>query len=170
MRGTHVKSQRQCNCIGIIPAYAGNTRSVDHAGNKSGDHPRVCGEHFYSRCHACGARGSSPRMRGTHQIFRHVRGKIGIIPAYAGNTLAYAVVILHRKDHPRVCGEHPSPIIAARRTMGSSPRMRGTPMESVLALSHLGIIPAYAGNTDNLTVNRVHPWDHPRVCGEHEAT
>ena len=37
-----------------------------------------------------------------------VTGKnLGIIPAYAGNTLRRALRTQPRRDHPRVCGEHP---------------------------------------------------------------
>ena len=50
---------------------------------------------------------------------------------------------------------------------GSSPRMRGTREGLYLHQVHIGIIPAYAGNTIQRTVNGMLPWDHPRVCGEH---
>ena len=30
----------------------------------------------------------------------------GIIPAYAGNTIAKAILSDTLRDHPRVCGEH----------------------------------------------------------------
>ena len=65
-------------------------------------------------------------MRGTHQIFRHVRGKIGIIPAYAGNTEQIPHCVRHARDHPRVCGEHEGIAHDAKSGTGSSPRMRGT--------------------------------------------
>ena len=51
--------------------------------------------------------------------------------------------------------------------LGSSPRMRGTPVTSVLALVPMGIIPAYAGNTALRFAVPSLFWDHPRVCGEH---
>ena len=53
----------------------------------------------------------------------------------------------HDGDHPRVCGEHVVAHFFFPAPLGSSPRMRGTP---VLADDHgqlVGIIPAYAGNT-----------------------
>ena len=114
-------------------------------------------------------RGSSPRMRGT--LIPHLRraGRTGIIPAYAGNTGFRALPRLRCGDHPRVCGEHLFDGERACCGMGSSPRMRGTPNPRRSAPRRRGIIPAYAGNTDNLTVNRVHPRDHPRVCGEHDV-
>ena len=50
---------------------------------------------------------------------------------------------------------------------GSSPRMRGTPLDLAVERCFAGIIPAYAGNTllMELALNRFR--DHPRVCGEH---
>ena len=51
--------------------------------------------------------------------------------------------------------------------MGSSPRMRGTPIYRVLVSPSGGIIPAYAGNTGHVRHEYPGLWDHPRVCGEH---
>ena len=50
---------------------------------------------------------------------------------------------------------------------GSSPRVRGTPAERVVALGPPGIIPACAGNTHGLITWMPMARDHPRVCGEH---
>ena len=92
---------------GIIPAYAGNTISQARRYSKRWDHPRVCGEHrkfiinhdFFkgssprmrgtpmSSAHLAMRSGSSPRMRGTHSVARERDAVVGIIPAYAGNTL-----------------------------------------------------------------------------------
>ena len=49
---------------GIIPAYAGSTSLQSGLSRFSGDHPRVCGEHFRRSLPAFVFRGSSPRMRG----------------------------------------------------------------------------------------------------------
>ena len=112
--------------IGIIPAYAGNTGLIESGRRNKGDHPRVCGEHLRDIVKRTAPLGSSPRMRGT-RIFRlgWMRGR-GIIPAYAGNTSAFSRMVRRRRDHPRVCGEHPIPIPRKFRIRGSSPRMRGT--------------------------------------------
>ena len=112
-----------------------------------GDHPRVCGEHFVptimgsvslGSSRVCGEHrtltdengepwGSSPRMRGTHQI-RDVSADIhGIIPAYAGNTMLTRPGHTQLGDHPRVCGEHRLAGLVGHVPGGSSPRMRGTP-------------------------------------------
>ena len=45
--------------------------------------------------------------------------------------------------------------------------MRGTHTTRTHASDMWGIIPAYAGNTDSLTLVESMDWDHPRVCGEH---
>ena len=46
--------------------------------------------------------------------------------------------------------------------------MRGTPISYALCFLLVGIIPAYAGNTDSLAGVGAVRWDHPRVCGEHQ--
>ena len=106
-------------------------------------------------------------MRGTHMFGIGGVGGKGIIPAYAGNTLLLILKIWATRDHPRVCGEH---WLGSDRwvfVLGSSPRMRGTHVDGVGLLRHLGIIPAYAGNTDWSYPLLRHSRDHPRVCGEH---
>ena len=112
--------------LGIIPAYAGNTFIADvmHAGH--GDHPRVCGEHLHRAARVGTRAGSSPRMRGTLSNALPVALCTGIIPAYAGNTLAFASRIGSWWDHPRVCGEHRAQDLGHEAQAGSSPRMRGT--------------------------------------------
>ena len=99
---------------------------------------------------------SSPRARLT-----------GIIPAYAGNTKPMLIWWMSPRDHPRVCGEHR--LIGGRRhgAVGSSPRMRGTPLGNADLSGANLIIPAYAGNTSWRCGSRCRAWDHPRVCGEH---
>ena len=107
-------------------------------------------------------------MRGT--LFRNRNNTIrhGIIPAYAGNTHRNGVRARTCGDHPRVCGEHTSCICSSSSLRGSSPRMRGTLMLAVSVAVVLGIIPAYAGNTSCTVIVYNFPWDHPRVCGEHD--
>ena len=147
MRGTHDRLRPGPQHRGIIPAYAGNT------------------EHGQHTCFS--AAGSSPHMRGTLTCTLGSRRSPGIIPAYAGNTHFIVIIAVARRDHPRICGEHLSPIIVARRTMGSSPHMRGTLQPHVRHADSHGIIPAYAGNTVTACVLKNTPGDHPRICGEH---
>ena len=147
MRGTlHVVPIAQ-DRSGIIPAYAGNTIVGEYFVEDNGDHPRVCGEHSLIASVRSLNEGSSPRMRGTQvNVMPHGRPP-GIIPAYAGNTSADAGGGAFLRDHPRVCGEHFQPFQAAHGYLGSSPRMRGTPVSIEAKKAASGIIPAYAGNT-----------------------
>ena len=115
------------------------------------------------------ATGSSPRMRGTHIRPPECVRTLGIIPAYAGNTWYGGAVKAFDRDHPRVCGEHFKYGVGFVNDLGSSPRMRGTPLASTDHSARLGIIPAYAGNTRHSQPWQSNSWDHPRVCGEHLA-
>ena len=90
-----------------------------------------------------------------------------IIPAYAGSTYSAPIGYDGRKDHPRVCGEHKGQGRWQRRGWGSSPRMRGALHSALRVLAHAGIIPAYAGSTQNPANRARYRRDHPRVCGEH---
>ena len=86
MRGTRGTRRLYGGGEGIIPAYAGNTRSHMCMSCVVRDHPRVCGEHRLDSIEKELATGSSPRMRGT-LLSGNISSKImGIIPAYAGNT------------------------------------------------------------------------------------
>ena len=146
VRGTRHGDTRSDGDTGIIPACAGNTKSLRCTVPAKRDHPRVCGEHSSHSATDYSHQGSSPRVRGT--LVHHAQSlpRTGIIPACAGNTLHE---ILRRElawDHPRVCGEH--------LTRAS--------------VQHLGgIIPACAGNTPPVTRPEITRRDHPRVCGEH---
>ena len=106
MRGTHGRLLLLLGRNGIIPAYAGNTRSTRQPARPERDHPRVCGEHRSDARLRHRQRGSSPRMRGTHPHPAGNRRGQGIIPAYAGNTRFEPFSYPPMEDHPRVCGEH----------------------------------------------------------------
>ena len=151
MRGTRSGGSSVSSLIGIIPAYAGNTRALTVISHACRDHPRVCGEHHRTLLGRRLQRGSSPRMRGTPGLECEGVGLAGIIPAYAGNTVTRVGCMLCPGDHPRVCGEHMFPCRWIRVPSGSSPRMRGTLLDDPVAFRYGGIIPAYAGNTSCVT-------------------
>ena len=170
MRGTPYVAFQPVVPQWIIPAYAGNTYSLPLNLSDLEDHPRVCGEHFSVASHLRVNPGSSPRMRGTPRIGVESAASPGIIPAYAGNTGVIDLTGQRFEDHPRVCGEHSHELEHVVALQGSSPRMRGTPVLLCVcsfvgssprmrgtrsinnAAQHFnGIIPAYAGNTDDRT-------------------
>ena len=65
MRGTPLHDAYIGGFMGIIPAYAGNTRHRPDGWRRPWDHPRVCGEHKVGKLVMPKLAGSSPRMRGT---------------------------------------------------------------------------------------------------------
>ena len=67
MRGTLGINNAYAQAQGIIPAYAGNTRTVSFRFRKIWDHPRVCGEHFdYPSARPCAQ--DHPRVCGEHLL------------------------------------------------------------------------------------------------------
>ena len=87
-------------------------------------------------------------MRGTAAALVKARAVLGIIPAYAGNRSLTRKHIATSGDHPRVCGEQHINILKNFLHPGSSPRMRGTDTNSFDGIAKAGIIPAYAGNSN----------------------
>ena len=116
------------------------------------DHPRVCGEHPSRPPLSATRMGSSPRMRGTPREIDGCLSRPGIIPAYAGNTKASTMACCRVWDHPRVCGEHRVNVHDVHGFIGSSPRMRGTLAACEACYHRCGIIPAYAGNTADISI------------------
>ena len=75
------------NKAGITPAYAGNTGFFIPYLSSYWDHPRLRGEHLCKHKMVSPVLGSPPPTRGTHAEFDEADLKVGITPAYAGNTL-----------------------------------------------------------------------------------
>ena len=167
MRGTPSHHSSAAFSSGLIPTYAGNTVAVKEEAAPARAHPHVCGEHPLSSILRIQVPGSSPRMRGTRfQRFRRLVLR-GLIPTYAGNTHVRVARRADDRAHPHVCGEHNPWNNGTGRTMGSSPRMRGTPSLIASRLSILGLIPTYAGNTPSARRLSAMSRAHPHVCGEH---
>ena len=134
------------------------------------DHPRACGEHLRKSKNLTQREGSSPRLRGTLLVACSTHFRSGIIPALAGNTHRRSLLAHGSGDHPRACGEHASLEDGMVKTVGSSPRLRGTRGCARHRVWRGGIIPALAGNTPRQRDRTGTRWDHPRACGEHLET
>ena len=167
MRGTRSGPVQAGRRRGIIPALAGNTLCLRPPNPCRWDHPRACGEHVLEKLNDMATVGSSPRLRGTHWAQSPLNSYIGIIPALAGNTIGRSRTHRHGWDHPRACGEHLYVAVLLVAIVGSSPRLRGTPVQHCTGCRRIGIIPALAGNTNSTAPFPRTPWDHPRACGEH---
>ena len=105
-------------------------------------------------------------MRGTRQQSDHDGGPIRIIPACAGNACGPYQAHRDSADHPRVCGERDKSLSPHMLTLGSSPRVRGTPPDQGTDWADGRIIPACAGNASQIRQRLSIQSDHPRVCGE----
>ena len=169
MRGARSRNVTRMVGGGIIPAYAGSTGLSTRRSVRARDHPRVCGEHNLLAYALKGEKGSSPRMRGAQQNVSRLQDTEGIIPAYAGSTVAAIFDRDNHRDHPRVCGEHFDFFLWTYMFLGSSPRMRGAQAMDKACRVWSGIIPAYAGSTLSNSLRRYDCGDHPRVCGEHSS-
>ena len=77
---------------GIIPACAGSTCLSDFERSVFGDHPRMCGEHYYRFSQLEPHAGSSPHVRGALVLRGAVQPIRGIIPACAGSTYGLASI------------------------------------------------------------------------------
>ena len=168
-RGARPNLFPQVRALGIIPACAGSTRRTGARWRTPRDHPRVRGEHVGRLTADPELRGSSPRARGAPPLREPVEHRVGIIPACAGSTGASRGQDPGWWDHPRVRGEHCILSILGRSHGGSSPRARGAQKKHVEHALRVGIIPACAGSTSVMRYRLSHPWDHPRVRGEHPA-
>ena len=106
-------------------------------------------------------------MRGSPAIAGYNSTNLWIIPAHAGLTYAYNPPASGIRDHPRACGAHQKLGFEVTPDMGSSPRMRGSPVCASCFSSVAGIIPAHAGLTCPRTLDAAGGGDHPRACGAH---
>ena len=146
MRGKALVQCASSSPPGITPAYAGKSRGQSRNCTNTEDHPRVCGEKAKAFYMKPLEEGSPPRMRGKVPAGLCQIIGFGITPAYAGKSCTELTVKGEVKDHPRVCGEKPSGVMAA--------------------LACAGITPAYAGKSGDSSTAGSSGKDHPRVCGE----
>ena len=105
-------------------------------------------------------------MRGKVTPIFSQFGDDRITPAYAGKSFQMLVLLLHRQDHPRLCGEKAPVRLLASLPSGSPPPMRGKAEKGGLILRGGRITPAYAGKRQNVWRKSPEPRDHPRLCGE----
>ena len=166
-RGARLRTPPRPRPRRIIPAYAGSTSSTSSPGGSTRDHPRIRGEHGVELAIFDDADGSSPHTRGAPFVDSVNQVLTGIIPAYAGSTIAgLGRIIGGVGSSPHTRGARPAPR-RSRRPSGSSPHTRGARVVCQDIPLGPGIIPAYAGSTVHWPPLRWRQWDHPRIRGEH---
>ncbi len=152
---------------GIIPAFAGSTRSGLRWRTLPRDHPRFRGEHSSTQPPSSVVRGSSPLSRGARGSPHDHIARRRIIPAFAGSTTRSPATRYASPDHPRFRGEHSGSRPATWATSGSSPLSRGALDDAVHDRPSVRIIPAFAGSTGCRRRADCGRADHPRFRGEH---
>ena len=150
---------------GFIPACAGETLPRAMPRRPEWVHPRVRGGDGSPGALCKGRPGSSPRARGRRISRDRPCGRIGFIPACAGETWNRSRGRHERGVHPRVRGGDRTPIVSYRKHEGSSPRARGRQIQRALERLVQRFIPACAGETPTPGCPRDSPRVHPRVRG-----
>ena len=167
LRGTQRVINHQAGELRFIPAPAGNTNARPGPAAIPPVHPRACGEHLIFTFGNNEVNGSSPRLRGTLRASAQTTLTRRFIPAPAGNTPNPKTHARHNPVHPRACGEHWHFGHSTVTTVGSSPRLLGTPRQHRRKRRVGRFIPAPAGNTFHTLRGGFDSPVHPRACGEH---
>ena len=116
------------------------------AAPRTGDHPRVCGDHPALIDWCVLIAGSPPRVRGPRPTDLGWLLGVGITPACAGTTSAGGTAPTPRADHPRVCGDHATAGPQKYGWPGSPPRVRGPRELPSVPLRGRRITPACGGD------------------------
>ena len=125
-RGTRLISCQARSKSRFIPAYAGNSYSLQIEEPSIAVHPRLRGELDQGGGIGVETNGSSPLTRGTRprHVVRFCASRF--IPAYAGNSNEKAGNSRFPAVHPRLRGELWLAESVHRQFNGSSPLTRGT--------------------------------------------
>ena len=131
----------------ITPACAGTTWHERYRHGACRDHPRVCGNHCHVMVPLRIFGGSPPRVREPLVGFSLALCFCGITPACAGTTIINVFEKQRNRDHPRVCGNHPTKLNPNTLCAGSPPRVR-EPHSMIRGFVNVNrITPACAGTT-----------------------
>ncbi len=154
----------------LIPVGAGKTLFLQRPSHDGWAHPRWCGENWNLTEKKDRGVGSSPLVRGKHFGKPFSCGNDGLIPAGAGKTLPASMHSAGTRAHPRWCGENRLWFARCSSRRGSSPLVRGKPVNAIANRSGIGLIPAGAGKTNRKRGFIRRQTAHPRWCGENQHT
>ena len=82
----HAVCHVYASLIGITPAHAGKSFTVEKCRTGNKDHPRTCGEKLSLPFLVCIRLGSPPHMRGKGGVASVLVRFLGITPAHAGKS------------------------------------------------------------------------------------
>ena len=148
-----------------IPACAGEPPPAAPTGPFVAVYPRVCGGTTGWTGAGVGVPGLSPRVRGNPHARVNVIGRLGSIPACAGEPVMDIQGRITVKVYPRVCGGTTYAGIPTPQRVGLSPRVRGN-LDGVARLDvRRRSIPACAGEPHGRSGACGPKGVYPRVCG-----
>ena len=146
-RGAHQGSAADRPRAGITPACAGSTCRPHEPEPRSGDHPRMRGEHQGKTSVLNAIWGSPPHARGARLDDAGGTVCARITPACAGSTIGWPGTLHGGTDHPRMRGEHDIRVWPNGYAIGSPPHARGARCATARPVQGGGITPACAGST-----------------------
>ncbi len=153
--------------IRFIPTGVGNTAAQLREHRLAPVHPHGCGEHETVSISAAFFDGSSPRVWGTRVKEEPAKAQERFIPTGVGNTEAANTVGDGLQVHPHGCGEHSPVVCGPVASVGSSPRVWGTPQPLPRRCKQTRFIPTGVGNTPFIHPILTAGAVHPHGCGEH---
>ena len=124
-RGVHWTAARISYELGITPACAGSTSSINLFFSCFWDHPRLRGEYEVHQTVIWLRRGSPPLARGVQTTRQAWDNVFRITPACAGSTLQNHLHFQIHRDHPRLRGEYYCVLHIDCELAGSPPLARG---------------------------------------------
>ena len=151
-----------------IPAHAGKTIQAVYQHQESPEHPRARGENVCPHTLLPCLKGTSPRTRGKHNPRDHTGYRVRNIPAHAGKTRFFIVLLSTYSEHPRARGENLDARFDMAADLGTSPRTRGKQCSHSRTTNHTGNIPAHAGKTFATGYQHLPGAEHPRARGENK--
>ena len=129
------------------------------------NHPRIRGTNLILFVPLDVPAGSSPHTRDKSEVTLYTIVSHRIIPAYAGQIKTALEAIRKSEDHTRIRGTNSSVVQKVSGSSGSSPHTRDKHDCSIVMVRNLGIIPAYAGQTNRPHLLEFLLKDHPRIRG-----
>ena len=130
-----------------------------------GVYPRVCGGAHDARRSFIAGEGLSPRVRGSLVLYFYLYATDGSIPACAGEPARRVGCLISLWVYPRVCGGAAFTLAGITEDQGLSPRVRGSLSTRQEVRSHVGSIPACAGEPARSFARTGGGRVYPRVCG-----
>ena len=165
VRGKRSRGSDEQPGRGSIPACAGEAGAETDICKGKPVYPRVCGGSRPSGAPPGASPGLSPRVRGKRNIPVTFPGRVGSIPACAGEASPYPQTPYQSAVYPRVCGGSFRRNHHSLGITGLSPRVRGKLNDAAAAIGCARSIPACAGEAFRAFRLRVAEWVYPRVCG-----